>query len=83
MGLRLKTPNSYNTLVRTLFNYLDCNGFITDVFYSHIESEEVLMNEPGPTQCLIVQQASCSIVYNYPEGRRGVAGENSHCSVVV
>ena len=78
MGLRLKTPT-----VRTLSNYLDCNGFITDVFHSHIEGEEVLMNEPGVGQCLIVQQASCSIVYNYPEGRRGVAGENSHCSMVV
>ena len=50
MGLRLKTPT-----VRTLFNYLDCNGFITDVFHSHIEGEDVLMNEPGVGQCLIVQ----------------------------
>ena len=35
--------------------YLDCDGFITDVFHSHIEGDEALMNESGPGQCFIVQ----------------------------
>ena len=53
------------------------------MFHSHIEGDEALVNGPGLGQCFIIEYSSSSIVYNYPESRRGVAGEDGHCGVVV